>query len=239
MGSFYSGFGGHKSNLGYCEDGVIYSGRTPIGGYENGNIYNQFKEKVGSYSSGSIYDAFGTHVASYDGGSVYNKYLNAVVGKEQVGSYDSDPAEAAALVLLFLGGNNINSNSNPSSDENNHTSSRTTTYSSSSSSDTGFLSEIFGLVVIIIGAILKILPYIWWGSMTALVPLVMVAGPFVLILAIISVLCHIAFYPYCIMLILYRIKKQISTKTMFIHLGKWFKKGPFAYKDIIALKDSV
>ena len=85
MGSFYSGFGGHKSHIGHCEGGIVYSGsgtRNPVGRYQNGNIYNQFKEHIGSYGGGSIYNRHGKHIASYDNGIVYNQYLNAVVGRE-------------------------------------------------------------------------------------------------------------------------------------------------------------
>ncbi|MBR6754798.1 MAG: hypothetical protein IKM22_02575, partial [Clostridia bacterium] len=78
MGSFYSGFGGNKSFLGHCEEGIIYSGSgtsSPIGRYENGNIYNQYKIHIGSYGGGSIYNASGTHVASYNRGIVYNQFF--------------------------------------------------------------------------------------------------------------------------------------------------------------------
>ena len=100
MGNIYDSY---RQHLGYCEDGIIYSGRTPIGRYENGSIYNHHREHVGSYAGGSIYNRFREHIASYDNGLVYNKYLNVAVGREQIGSYDGDPAAAAALVLLFLG----------------------------------------------------------------------------------------------------------------------------------------
>ena len=163
MGSFHSGFGGHKSYLGHCEDGIIYSGSgnsTPIGRYENGNIYNQFKEYVGSYSGGSIYNSSRTHIASYDGGIVYNKYLNAVVGREQVGSYDSNPAEAAALVLLFLGETAVNGGNSSSTKDS--TTTNTTTYSSNGSTDSGCLSAIFALLWGIISFVfVVIIPFLF------------------------------------------------------------------------------
>ena len=244
MGSFYSGFGGHKSHLGHCEDGIIYSGRTPIGRYENGNIYNQFKEHVGSYGGGSIYDAFGTHIASYDGGSVYNKYLNAVVGREQVGSYEDNPAEAAALVLLFLGGNSVNSDRDEE-DIN------TTT----DSSNDGCLSSLFGLVALAIGGLLKLLwpllkifinafwltPLIgmsWLGfGCCVLAILSASAGIVPLIVVLVAIYCviEIAFFPYWLILMWQRIKKHLNWKEVWSYYGKWFFKGPVAYIDLHSL----
>ena len=250
MGSFYSGFGGHKSHLGHCEDGIIYSGRTPIGRYENGNIYNQFKEYVGSYGGGSIYNQFHEHIASYDNGIVYNKYLNAVVGREQVGSYDGNPAEAAALVLLFLGGDNINTRSGTTAEENT-TTSRTTTYSSSGDSDTGCLSC---LIFLAIGGLLKLLwPIIEiiifyyiipvFSSMTWFVFVHMLFGatglvPLLFVGAIVIGICFTTFIPYWFSLVKYRVKKQITTQQVLSYYGKWFLKGPFAYKEIRVLKES-
>ena len=244
MGSFYSGFGQGKNFLGFCEDGIVYKGsgkKSPIGRYENGNIYNQFKEHVGSYSGGSIYDAFGTHIASYDGGCVYNKYLNVAFGQEQVGSYEGNPAEAAALVLLFLGGNDVNGDN-----KDKHT--------PSPSCEGGCLSALFNLVVAIFGAILKLLwPVIkfftvwFWLPMYVAPTLVgfsamlffAISGMETVALGIAFVLIGLEFIsiPYWVILFFKKMKMKMLWKETFKYYGKWFIKGPWAYKDIIELKN--
>lgn len=245
MGSIYKGFGGHKTYVGYCEDGVIYSGRTPIGRYENGNIYNQFKEPIGSYSGGSIYNQFNEHVGSYEGGSVYNKYLNVIFGKEQIGSYDGDPAAAAALILLFIGERAANGTNDKDSENGDSTS----VSSSSASSETGFLSAIFALLWGIISAIFvyvlspffvylwipTVLGISWIGFIGAFLTilcaslgLVPLAIPFIILVSIIELL----FYVYWVLVIVVKIKTHSTRKEMLKLFGKWFLKGPFAFVDV-------
>lgn len=261
MGSFYSGFGGHKSHLGHCEDGIIYSGngnKTPVGRYENGSIYNQFKEYVGSYSGGSIYNSSKTHIASYDGGTVYNSYLNATVGREQIGSYDDNPAEAAALVLLFSsqtainsGNNTTESNTNESYD--NQSNVNTTDYSSSDESG-GFFSFIFSLLLFLIMAIVKfifvkVIPFLF---IYALIPqyvccsllgciciiiyvLFALIGlfPIAIIFVIPATMIAYLFIPYYIFVIAVKNKTKRSKKEVLKLFWRWFLKGPFAYPEVI------
>ena len=252
MGNFYSGFGWGKSFLGHCDDGIIYSGSgnsTPIGRYEDGNIYNGFKKNIGSYCGGSIYDAFGTHIASYDNGIVYNKYSNAAFGREQVGSYEDNPAEAAALVLLFLGGNAINSNDEDRSDPE-----PSPTPSPSADSDTGCLGASFSLIGLVIFTLPKLLFYYYkfmflyfifpafsaatayfWGALILIVAVFPAAIPF--LGAIEPVLIAISL-PYWIILFKQKRKRKMKWKETFKYYGKWLIKGPWAYKDIIELKKS-
>ncbi len=248
MGSFYSGFGGHKSYLGHCEDGVIYSGNgnsTPIGRYENGNIYNQFREHAGSYNSGSIYDSCGKHIASYDNGVVYNQYLNATVGKEQIGSYDSNPAEAAALVLLFIG------NSTTDYEKRNEN-----TIVSTTDSNLGCLSSIFALLWGIISFLfVVIIPFIfvYWiipvnilslplvGCilMVIFIPLALIGFTPMLVLAgIIGYAFYILFIPYYICTIAIKIKTKCSRTEMLKLFWKWFLKGPLAYPNLVEIMAS-
>ena len=242
MGSFYSGFGGHKSHLGHCEDGIIYSGRTPIGRYENGNVYNQFKEHIGSYSGGSIYNQFHEHIASYDNGIVYNKYLNVAVGKEQVGSYEDNPAEAAALVLLFLGGNAVNGDR---SEESTNTTSSTTTYSSSGSSEVDLLSIIVGLIVLLIKVIPALFMYfllpllwsqtIWFYLFILLSARLLGFNPFIAYGGML--IMYLLALPYWFVLFKQKRKRNMTWKEIFKYVSKWVTKGPWAYKDIIELKN--
>lgn len=239
MGSFYSGFGAHKSHLGHCEEGIIYSGQTPIGRYENGNIYNQFKEHVGSYSGGSIYNQFHEHIASYANGIVYNKYLNVAVGKEQVGSYEEDPAEAAALVLLFLDGNDINNRSRVKTEEN------FTTYSSSGSSEVDLLSIIVGLIVLLIKVIPALFMYfllpllcsqtIWFCLFIFLSAPLIGFNPFIAYGEM--VIMYVVALPYWYILFAQKRKKRMTWKETYKYYRKWYIKGPWAYKDINELKN--
>lgn len=245
MGSIYKGFGGHKTYVGYCEDGVIYSGRTPIGRYENGNIYNQFKEHIGSYSGGSIYNQFNEHVGSYEGGSVYNKYLNATFGKEQIGSYDGDPAAAAALILLFIGERAANGTNDKDSENGDSTS----VSSSGASSETGFLSAIFALLWGIISFLfVVVIPFYfvyilapsylglsWVGLLCAVLSIlfastgiVPLAIPFILVFSIIETLFGI----YWVLVIIIKIKTRCTRIDVLKLFGKWFLKGPFAFVDV-------
>lgn len=261
MGSFYLGFGGHKSHLGHCEDGIIYSGsgnRTPIGRYENGSIYNQFKEYVGSYSGGSIYNSSRTHVASYDGGTVYNRYLNATVGREQIGSYDDNPAEAAALVLLFLSETATNSGNTTTESNINESyvneSFDNTTYYSSSDEDGGFFSLILSLLLSLLIAIVKfifvkVIPFL---CVYALIPqyvccsllgciciiiyvLLALVGlfPIAIIFVIPAMIVAYSFIPYYIFVIVIKVKTKCSWKDVLKMFWKWFLKGPFAYPELI------
>lgn len=63
--------------------------------------------------------------------------------------------------------------------------------------------------------------------------------PATIILGVIVIIFQNAFYPYWIMLIIYRAKKQITTKKMLSLYWKWFLKGPLAYKDIITLRNEI
>lgn len=229
MGSFYGGFGSYKSFLGHCDDGIVYKGSgnsTPIGRYEGGTIYNQFRECVGSYSGGSIYDAFGTHVASYANGSVYNEYLNAAVGREQLGSYDGDPAAAAALVLLFL--------NNSSKSE-----------STSSGSQSGSARSIGYIIGFIIKSILKytvgilfnalIFPLYsaitLWGWLLLIFSCTII--PFLLIpVVVLEIVLEICFVPYWRRVNRLKKGKKISKKEFSRLWGMWWLKGPWAYEDL-------
>lgn len=266
MGSFYLGFGGHKSHLGHCEDGIIYSGsgnRTPIGRYENGSIYNQFKEYVGSYSGGSIYNSSRTHVASYDGGTVYNRYLNATVGREQIGSYDDNPAEAAALVLLFLSETATNSGNTTTESNINESyvneSFDNTTYYSSSDEGGGFFSFILSLLLSLLIAIVKfvfvkvipflcvyvVIPQYVFGSLLGYISLMLgvvlfeLVGLFqiVVIFEIPLIFAYFLFIPYYIFVIAVKVKTKCSWKDVLKMFWKWFLKGPFAYPELINIME--
>lgn len=250
MGSFYSGFGFGKTFLGYCEDGIVYSGSgkgNPIGRYENGSVYNQFKEHVGSYSGGSIYNQFHEHIASYDNGIVYNKYLNVAFGKEQIGSYEDNPAEAAALVLLFLGGNAVNGD-----DEEKDTPdpAPSPTPPPSGDSDAGCLGAIFALLWGIISFVFVVLipflfVYIWlpevlgpsWIGYLFGVLIILCASsgllPLVYIFAIPVAIIQLLFYVYWLLVIIVKVKTGCSKKEMLKLFWKWFLKGPLAYPILI------
>ena len=125
--------------------------------------------------------------------------------------------------------------------------------SSTSDTRTSFSGGIFTLIFGTLGAILgfvvyKAIPFLftyviapdWVGRTWIIFVGIMFLGigvePVALAFAYISIICQLAFYPYWIMLIVYRVKKQITTKTMLSFYWKWFLKGPFAYKNIITLK---
>ena len=63
--------------------------------------------------------------------------------------------------------------------------------------------------------------------------------PLAIASAIASGLCFMAFWPYGIMVIILKFKKQITTKEQLSFYGKWFLKGPFAYKDIKNFKEGL
>lgn len=127
--------------------------------------------------------------------------------------------------------------------------------SSSDSSDTGCVGSFFSLLGLLLMGILKILWFIFklifvyyciptYASMTWLMFLpaifIPIGIPYLDIAsAIASGLCYVAFWPYGIMLIIYKIKKQITTKELLGFYGKWFLKGPFAYKDLSVLKKNL
>ena len=125
----------------------------------------------------------------------------------------------------------------------------------SDDSDTGCLSTIFSLVVVILGAALRLLwPIIKFIFLYYFIPvlagetwLMFLASvfaptgiiPLCIALAVASMLCFVAFWPYGIMVIGLKIKKQITTKEQLYFYGKWFLKGPFAYKDIKKFKEGL
>lgn len=228
MGSFYSGFGGHKTYLGHCEGGIIYKGSgmsTPVGRYEGGSIYNQFKEHVGSYSGGSVYDAFGTHVASYDGGVIYNTYLNVAVGKEQIGSYDTDPAEAAAMVLLFGKGGSE---------------------AESAQSEHGLnglfqlISTLFNLILIILRPVLVYYLIPGWCGYTlygAVFILLLFFGIPIIPVCLLACFVCISSIPYWVILFIQKHKQKLSWADVTPYYFKWLFIGPFAYPAIFELKN--
>ncbi len=125
-------------------------------------------------------------------------------------------------------------------------------HSSGGSSDTGCLSALFGLVVLLFAKILwpifkLIFVYycipVWAGATWLLfLPTVFIPTgitPLAIASAIASGLCFMAFWPYGIMVIILKFKKQITTKEQLSFYGKWFLKGPFAYKDIKNFKEGL
>lgn len=251
MGSIYKEYGGYKTHVGHCEDGIIYSGNgnhNPIGRYDNGSIYNQFQKHVGSYGGGSIYNQFGEHIGFYESGIVYNKYSYVLSGKAQVGSYESNPAEAAALILLFMGEAAANG-------ENSNIETSESSYSSSSSSDSGgsILGGILTLIGTIILLILKLIPYYFAYftiPMMAGTTIYCLAGagilgvalgyePLAIALGVASMILFFSSIPYWIILFIQKHKQKLKWGRTFKYYGLWFIKGPFAYKDIIALKNQI
>lgn len=253
MGSIYV----NKICVGHCENGIIYSGsenRNPIGRYERGGIYNQFREQVGSYSDGSIYNKFNEHIASYDSGLVYNKYLNSIVGKESIGAYEGDPAGAAALVLLFLGETATNSvNTTIESNTNESYANESfvnTTYYSSSDESGGFLDVVLALIGSIIHFIfVKVIPcyfiYFWlpstfmitWFGIICLIICMIFAYvglvPLIILFGIPLMIIQYLFIPYYIFVVVVKIKTKCSTKEIFKLFWGWFLKGPFAYPEVV------
>ncbi len=245
MGSFYSGFGGHKSYIGHCEDGIIYRGSgngNPIGRYEGGSIYNQFKEHVGSYSGGSIYNASGKHIASYENGIVYNSYLNVAVGKEQLGSYDGNPAEAAALVLLFIGGSD--SSGGGSGD-----------YGTSNSSDDGCLFALLAGLFNLLLSLILLIPYalkylfLYVYFLIGATATIYYIGAMILcgVTGLVFLMFPLSFIPtafvfisipYWIILFTQKRKRNMSWKETLKYYKLWFFKGPWAYPYIIDLKNN-
>lgn len=251
MGRIYLGTGGNTTHVGSCENGYIYSLNDTIGYYESGKIYNKNKAYVGSYGGNSIYDSKGSRVGSYDDGSEYNQHLYVMYGKERVGSYTDNPAEAAALVLLFLGGNAVNGDDEDRDIPNPEP---TPTPSPRGSSDTGCLSTLFSMVFVVIGAILKLLwPVIKFLAVWFYLPMYVaptlvgfIAMLFFAIIGLPMVSMGIAFaltalefisIPYWVVLFIQKRKKCMTWKETFKYYGKWFIKGPWAYKDIIELKN--
>ncbi|MBE6734043.1 MAG: hypothetical protein E7563_01705 [Ruminococcaceae bacterium] len=259
MGSIYSGFGESKKYLGHCDDGIIYKGvgnSNPIGRYNNGSVYNQFKEIVGFYGGGSIYNSFREHIASYDDGIVYSKYLNYLTGQKQVGtyigSYDGESAEAAALVLLFLGGDSINQET----ESENFQQERTTSESSESSSDTGCLGSIFSIIGFLLMGAIKLIFYFYkfiflylfftiFATVTIFYFIILILSAvtgilpgIALGLGVFGTVLVASSLPYWVILFTQKFKRKMKWKDTFKYYGKWFIKGPLAYKDIIELKNS-
>ena len=74
----FDGYGWGKTQIGLCEDGIIYSGygwrKSTIGSYANGDVYSGYgwgRSQVGSYSNGCVYSGYGW-------------------GRTQIGSYEND-----------------------------------------------------------------------------------------------------------------------------------------------------
>ena len=259
MGSIYI----NKNYVGHCEDGVVYRGSgksNPIGRYEGGNIYNQFREHVGSYSGGSIYNKFNEHIASYESGIVYNKYLNFTVGKDSVGTYDGDPAGAAALVLLFLGETVINSG-NSVVDSNGDESYSVYTASSSGES-TGFFSSILVLIgSAFVFLFVKVIPFLfvevipfalvyfwipihayiigvtlWVNLIFCCLINICTGGIFTtLLFGILNMISLCLFIVYYICVISIKIMTKCSREDVLKMFCKWFLKGPFAFPTLIGI----
>ncbi|MCI8589376.1 MAG: hypothetical protein HFE77_01505 [Clostridiales bacterium] len=161
-------------------------------------------------------------------GSIYRGHG---LGREQVGEYDDSPAGAAAFLLFNAVGD--------------------TTTSKNGDSDSSFLEVIFSLLVYLVARIIwPVISFlfVYWtipmtSSLTWLIWPMGFSGmvsPLLMIpIAILMVICHISFYPYWIKLIIFKVHKQITTKIMLKMYWKYFLKGPFAYKDMKVLQDSM
>lgn len=57
-------------------------------------------------------------------------------------------------------------------------------------------------------------------------------------ITIYCIIMHILSIPYLVILFIQKRKRKMSWGETFKYYGKWFLKGPLAYKDIIALKNS-
>lgn len=128
-------------------------------------------------------------------------------------------------------------------------------HSSSSDSDDGCLGALFGLVFTIIGAILKLLwpickivflyyciPVLAGWTWLVFLPIAFVPTgivPLAVAAAVAAGACFVAFWPYGIMVLTLKVKKQITTKQQLSFYGKWFLKGPFAYKDLKEFKERI
>lgn len=138
--------------------------------------------------------------------------------------------------------------------ENNNTSS-TTTYSSSGSSDTGCLGSLFSLIGLLIMGILKLLFYFYkfvflylvfpvWSTATVyyfsiliITGILGVLPAIALVLGVIESVLVLISLPYWVILFIQKKKRRMTWKETFKYYGKWFIKGPWAYKDIIELKN--
>lgn len=135
------------------------------------------------------------------------------------------------------------------------TTTRTTTYSSSGGSDTGCLGTLFSLIGFLIMGLFKLLFYFYkymflyffipfYSSVTVyglasviLFGIALGLEFFMLPLAILEMVVFFISIPYWVILFTQKRKRQMKWKETFKYYGKWFVKGPWAYKDIIELKN--
>ena len=182
--------------------------------------------------------AFGVSFVIYNGGVVYSKYLNFIFGKEQVGSYESHPAEAAALVLLYLIPNAKNNGKKETAPPTNN-----------SDSDSLF----YLIVALFWGAIKLFLTFFkvyfvyiglafyasttlyFLGSMV-IFGIALGFTDYIMPLTVLGLAITAISIPYWIILFSQKRKRNMGYGKLFKYYGFWFIKGPFAYSDIMKLK---
>lgn len=128
-------------------------------------------------------------------------------------------------------------------------------HSSGGSSDTGCLGSIFSLIGLLIIGLFKLIFYYYkfallylmfpiWSTVTVycfsiviIIGILGVSPDIVLVLSVIASVLVLISLPYWVILFIQKKKRRMTWKETFKYYGKWFIKGPWAYKDIIELKN--
>ncbi len=128
-------------------------------------------------------------------------------------------------------------------------------HSSSGDSDTGCLGTLFSLIGLLIMGLFKLLFYFYkfvflylvfpvWATATVyyfvifiITAVLGVLPAIALVLGVIESILVLISFPYWVILFSQKRKRQMNWKETFKYYGKWFIKGPWAYKDIIELKN--
>ena len=114
----------------------------------------------------------------------------------------------------------------------------------------GFLEAMIKLVLLIIVTIIKIIrpiikPLALYYMVPTMVSMTWVSFALIFLSAIglppilafiVMPIMEICFFPYWISMIIHGVRKHVTTRQLLSYYGKWFLKGPLAYKDLMALK---